>query len=111
MLTIVNLTPHTINVVGCEPIVASGQEARVSVGYTPTSVAGCEIPLAYEEAGEIVGLPEFDPNGLETLYIVSTQIRRAMPNRYDLASPGELLRGPDGQPVGCARLVLNKPLW
>lgn len=36
--------------------------------------------------------------------VVSALVRLAVPHRRDVFSPGELVRGTDGQPVGCRGL-------
>lgn len=79
------------------------------------SVARCHEYIAANEDIEgiaimrmgvtaVLGLPDPAP---DTVYIVSMMVRLALPNRHDLASPGRLERGPDGQ-VTCVRnLVMN----
>lgn len=79
--------------------------ARVGVDVTQAGEhAG--IPLLAVQYGEVTGLPEPVPG---TIYIVSQMVRTARPDRVDLASPGELVRGADGQPIGCRGLVVNRP--
>lgn len=107
MKYLINLTPHTINVVGCEPIEPSGIVARVSTTSQPAYTTPCGVPLTYQTVGEVTGLPDLDVAHEEAIYIVSTQVRLALPNRFDLASPGELVRDDKGQPVGCTSLVVN----
>lgn len=102
-MKLINLTPHSITVVGFAPIPASGNVARVSTtSASAGNVAG--LPLSSQATGEVTGLPEAEPG---TMLIVSTQVRLALPGRKDLVSPGELVRDSSGQPVGCTTLVVN----
>ena len=116
---IINLTPHTINVrrddgsfVAFQP---SGQVARVTVSLAPVDVfdyskALQELSLAdgilisSQEFGVVTGLP--DPE-TDTLYLVSALVRTAVPHRFDVLSPGELIRNEAGQPIGCDGLTVN----
>jgi hypothetical protein len=78
--------------------------ARVEVHEKPISVAGDVyrgIPLSVVDYGDVTGLPA---PVLGTIYIVSYMVRMACPDRYDLASPGELVRDKDGRPIGCKTL-------
>ena len=105
-MTIINLTPHAINVVtpeGMTTFPASGQVARCATTTVAAGEAG-GIPLTRTTFGEVIGLPA-PVEGV--LYVVSALVRGAVPNRADVASPGELVRGADGQPVGCKGLVVN----
>lgn len=103
---LVNLTPHTLSIYDGETLVVtlppSGQVARVSIETQRLSVMD-KVPLYVQQPGEVVGLPE--PDG--ALFVVSALVRLAVPNRRDVASPGELVRNEAGQPVGCKGLVLN----
>ena len=109
---IVNLTPHKITLCGSDKralieIPPSGNIARVetrSERIGSISVNGIEIPVSRTQFGAVTGLPEPQPG---TAYIVSLAVRTAVPQRADVFSPGELVRGPDGQPVGCLGLVSN----
>ena len=114
-IKLVNLTPHKIVVfasadaaessVEVEP---SGQVARVSSTTKPkASALSAEygFPTVRTVFGEVTGLPE-SKDGV--VYIVSGMVLDAVgksqPDRQDVYAPGELLRGPDGQPRGCIGL-------
>ena len=99
----VNLTPHVINVVDGPAFPPSGAVARVK---STTEVAGTVDGVAlYRVAfGAVEGLPAEVPG---TILIVSALVRGAVPARRDVASPGELVRGADGNPVGCRGLAIN----
>ena len=107
-MKIINLTPHSVSVCDAAGLVLvtlppSGQVARVSVTTSPAGdVNG--LPLVRQVTGAVTGLP---PVEADTMLVVSAMVRLAAPARLDLASPGELVRGADGQPVGCKGLVVN----
>lgn len=103
----VNLTPHSIRVLDDAGNVIldlppSGSVARVAVTRKPAGEV-CGIRIFDLKTGEVTGLPESTGQG----FIVSALVRQAMPHRADLFSPGELVRGADGQPVGCRGLDSN----
>lgn len=114
-MNIINLTPHRIVIFSsadaAEPSVMvepSGQVARVSATTTPkASALSAEygFPTVRLTFGEVTGLPE-SKDGI--VYIVSGMVLDAVgksqPDRQDVWAPGELLRGPDGQPRGCIGL-------
>ena len=107
-----NATPHKIVVYASsnstKPTViieATGVVARVSSMMTEVdhSVGDLlRIPVSRAEFGDVVGLPE-PTEGI--VYVVSGMVLdavgRAQPERKDLLAPGELLRSPDGQILGC----------
>ena len=114
-IKLVNLTPHRIVIfasadaaessVEVEP---SGQVARVSSTTKPkASALSAEygFPTVRTVFGEVTGLPESQDG---VVYIVSGMVLDAVgksqPDRCDIYAPGELLRGPDGQPRGCIGL-------
>lgn len=103
-----NLTPHQINVYDGDTLAVtvppSGQVARVSERATKVGTAE-GAALYTSQRGEVTGLPE---PVVGTLYVVSAQVRLALPERGDLASPGQLVRNEAGQPVGCVGLVVNQ---
>ena len=106
-MRLVNLTPHSITVLGgVAPLVLapSGSVARVAAVATPCGTVGEGIPLARLTYGEVTGLPDQQD---AVLLVVSGLVRAALPARTDLASPGELVRDAAGQPVGCRGLVIS----
>jgi hypothetical protein len=50
----------------------------------------------------VSGLPEPSRG---TLYIVSSVVQAALPNRTDLVSPHDIMRDADGVVVGCRALA------
>jgi len=111
MAKIVNLTPHAITIVGPSgptmTIPPSGVVARVATTPSPAGeVAAVEGVVALHRVafGEVQGLPGEEA---ETIFVVSALVRAAVPHRGDVASPGDLVRGEDGQPIGCRGLIIN----
>ena len=106
-MNLVNLTPHAITLLeaGCDyrVLAPSGQVARCSTSSVQVGVFD-DVPLFRTVGGAVTGLP--DPQS-DTMYIVSALVRLAVPDRTDVASPGELVRNADGQPIGCHGLVVN----
>ena len=112
MNKIINLTPHSVNVVGDDNSVvitleASGNVARCSqtiniVGnITVNNVA---IPISSSSYGEVVDLPAPQDN---TYNIVSRLVMSACPNRQDLLVPNDLVRDDAGRVIGCRSLANN----
>lgn len=98
----INLTPHTVNIVNGPSIPSTGI-ARCST--TSTNVGEHEgITLTCVTYGAVEGLPEPQEG---VIYIVSALVRAAVPNRRDVASPGELARDSAGNVIGCRNLVVN----
>lgn len=105
----VNLTPHAINVFNQDGtsqvlvIEPSGIIARVA---TKTEFFSEEsgVPLLVTGYGEVQDLPPMEDG---TIYVVSLLVRQAVPDRTDLASPGELLRDSEGKPIGCKGLSVG----
>jgi hypothetical protein len=106
----INLTPHSLSVFDGEgknlviTLPPSGQVARVAVKNELVEIEG-EIPLFSTTYGQVEGLPEAKEG---TILVVSLLVRSALPGRTDLASPGELIRDPEGKPLGCKGLAVNR---
>lgn len=103
----VNLTPHVVVVHKPDgtklEFKPDGTVARVEVNRGQThEVAG--IPVFGESYGDVVGLPApVDGVG----YIVSAMVRQASPMRWDVFSPGDLVRDEKGAVIGCRGIVGN----
>ena len=106
-MTITNLTPHALVFVladgSSRSIAPSGAVARCRTVNSPAGDAE-GIPLARVSYGAVEGLPE-PAEGV--LYVVSALVRAAVPGRSDVASPGDLVRDPAGNVIGCRGLVVN----
>lgn len=119
----VNLTEHTINVVGknATAVEPSGKSLRVSQEMTPVhpaEVGGDDTVEFYrakygplemiDNATKQVVSKELPPATDDTVYIVSGQCLDALKGvRADFAAPGQLIRDENGQPVGCKGLKIN----
>lgn len=101
MTDIKNLTPHSIVVILSDDIryviTPSDTVARCSA---ETEVIGevNGIPLTRTSYGEVYGLPAQKEN---TIYIVSTLVAQACPERDDLFIPNEIVRDTNGKVIGC----------
>ena len=101
---LINLTPHTITEATTGTIIpASGRVARVKTS-TRKSSEFIGFPIFETTFGEVEGLPEPQEG---TMYIVSALCMNACPERYDLLSPGNLLRDENGVPCGCVGFRSN----
>jgi hypothetical protein len=107
-MTIVNLTPHVLNIVNADTSVRvdlppSGEVARVATARMQTGEAG-GLPLFETRFGEVTGLPDAREG---VIFVVSGLVagHPSVRDRADVYSPGELVRGPDGQPIGCRGLT------
>lgn len=104
----VNITPHAINLIGVDgsmvdTIYPSGVVARVDAEYKNfVCVDGIEFKTVVY--GKVANVPE---SAGGTVFIVSAMVRDALYDRYDIASPGELVRDAEGKPIGCRGLVFN----
>ena len=96
---LINLTPHPINIVKDGEIVKtipSNGIARLSQSLTQIGTYE-DIPLFKITFGNGENIPEPDGN----LYIVSSIVKSAYPDRDDLVVPAELVRDDNGNIIGC----------
>jgi hypothetical protein len=113
MTRLVNLTPHEVIIHHCRQVTAvapSGVVARVGqqtwavrTAWDAATKTQC-IPLVRSEYGGVVGLPE---PVRDTMYIVSSMVRSAVPSRDDVASPTNMVRDAAGNVLGCKALEIN----
>ena len=107
-MAIINLCKHSVDLSVGVSIPSSGVEARVAVNAVVVAVIqidGKEVEVFENEYGEVIGLPDFQEN---IWYVVSGQVRSALPERTDLYSPGNLVRDSAGVVIGCRGIVRNK---
>jgi hypothetical protein len=98
-----NLTPHSVaDAISGQTFPPSGTVARVAATFSPAGEAG-GVQMFRRSFGAVEGLPDKRQG---VLLIVSALVAAATPDRDDLVSPGELVRGPDGQPIGCKGFVI-----
>ena len=113
-MTIINLTPHKINIVDEEGNVikvfeskgvARAMQKDVEIGILEG------IPIIETDFGDPIDLPEYDKG---THYIVSALTAKAADlsgrNTRDLFLTGKTVRNSDGQIIGCQALAKYKQL-
>lgn len=110
---LLNYTPHTIHLhagPGVQTIPSSGEARAAEIALSsvalPTDPFGdggmvVDVPLALKRYGDVTGLPL--PRA-DTLYIVSTLVQQACPDRADLVSPDLVIRDSAGRVTGCKGL-------
>jgi hypothetical protein len=99
MTTLINLTPHRVDVHGLT-LQPSGQVARcVELRHQRPAVDGIQVTLA--EYGDVIDLPDPRPG---VFYIVSAIVLMAAPQRTDIFAPGPLIRTAEGHIIGCRGL-------
>lgn len=100
-MNFVNLTRHSITI-GDKVLPPSGSQVRVSGRHLYIDTVD-GVPL-FEHTRELsMELPPKE----DTIYIVSSITRHAMPDRMDIASP-RLVYDKDGNILYCEGLTLNK---
>lgn len=106
-MKLINLTPHVIKIHNPERLLvaldSTDEIARVEVTTEPQGSIG-DIIIYRNTYSDVTGVPA-PVDGVS--YVVSAIVRLALPNRSDVLSPGDLLRSPEGQPIGCLGLVQN----
>ena len=102
-MNVVNLTPHTINVITEEGMIsypASGTVARVLSITEVRDTVMC-IPVTAVEYGQVEFLPDPQP---DTIYLVSSMVLDRVSGRNDVyapdTSPYSVVRDDDGRIVG-----------
>ena len=111
-MTVINLTPHKINIVDEEGNVIKVFESKGVARATQKDVeiGTLEgIPIIETTFGEPVDLPEYS---LGTCYIVSALTAKAASlsgrSTRDLLLTGKTVRSSDGQIIGCQALAKYK---
>jgi hypothetical protein len=104
-----NYTPHAITILreGAPPLVLPSEgNARATTTSCPVlqhPASELGITVVRTAFGAVTGLPEPTPG--ETIVVSSLVLDHpSVAGRTDLAAPGQVVRGPDGQPVGCRGL-------
>jgi hypothetical protein len=107
--TIINMTPHPINIVkvsedgSVEKTMTLQQSGNIIRLRTFIVEVGeiCGVKITKTEFSVPDGLPEYQEG---YFYIVSQIVKSALPERIDLLVPAEMLRDKDGNIVGCQSL-------
>ena len=116
MTQIINMTPHSVELVEWHDNPVSGNPYLIKLHSFPASgntirlkaetvtagdievQEGFAIPLTKTVFSEPVGLPEYVEG---TYYIVSQLVKAALPNRKDLILPTGVVRDENNNILGC----------
>lgn len=110
---LMNYTPHTVHLhiaAGMFTLYSLGEARAAEVitdreetKFDPYGDSGMalDLPIATKRYGDVTGLPA--PRAY-TLYIVSTLVQQACPERSDLVSPDGVIRDDAGRITGCGGL-------
>ena len=107
MATLVNLTPHLLNIVAADGstvyIPPDGNRiARVSSSpIVVTTVNG--INVSQQTFGDVINLPEAQDG---VIYIVSRMVKDRVPDRPDVLVPGPPVRDAEGRIIGADGLSM-----
>ena len=106
MTTLVNLTPHILNIIAADgstvDIPPSGNIARVgSISSIVATVNG--ININRQTFGKVMDLPDAQD---DVVYIVSRMVKDRVPDRDDVVVPGVPFRDTDGKVIGAWGLSL-----
>ena len=107
MATLVNLTPHILNIIAADGstvyIPPDGNRiARVgSISSIVATVNG--ININKQTFGKVVDLPDAQD---DVVYIVSRMVKDRVPDRDDVVVPGVPFRDTDGKIIGAWGLSL-----
>ena len=103
---LINLTPHTVNillesskVINIQP---SGVAPRIEQENHLLGVEICGVPVSKAVYGKTQNLPE-EQNGV--CYIVSKMVVDANPSRGDLFYPNDIVRDEKGRIIGCKSIT------
>jgi hypothetical protein len=110
---LINLTPHPVRIVGPDnELIAQLPGAALPARRTEQTrqvgllaLGGTSVPLLTVRYGPIHDLPGPQPN---VVYVVSRLVADACPGRDDLVVPADLVRDPDGTPIGCRALARSR---
>ena len=110
-MNIVNLTPHALNLMPDGPtgpvvtIPPSGLVARCAVNRVQVdtvTVDGITVPVNQTQFGSVSDLPDPQP---DTIYIVSSLVAQAVPDRQDVFIVDDAVRDDQGRIIGARALA------
>lgn len=106
MTTLINLTPHTLNIVAADgsivDIQPSGNVARVaSSSAVVATINGINVTAS--TWGEVTGLPAAEEG---VILIVSRMVKDRVADRADVMVPGAPVRDAEGKIIGASGLSL-----
>ena len=108
MTKIVNLTPHSINLLVDDKeiiIPPSGTIARAATQRKQIGaikIDGVDVPVNKTVFGDVVGLPDPKP---DTIFVVSMLVAQAVPHREDVFIVDDTVRDDEGRIVGAKALA------
>lgn len=106
MTTLINLTPHVLNIVTADgsivDIQTSGNVARVaSSSAVVATING--INVSQQTFGDVTGLPAAEEG---VIFIVSRMVKDRVADRTDVMVPGAPVRDAEGKIIGASGLSL-----
>jgi hypothetical protein len=106
MTKLINLTPHTLNIVAADGSIVniqpSGNVARVaSSSAVVATINGINVTAS--TWGEVTGLPAAEGG---VILIVSRMVKDRVANRADVMVPGAPVRDAEGKIIGASGLSL-----
>ena len=104
-MKLVNLTPHRITFVREDGPNLAFEPSGIVARVTATTVRVgdfCGIPITHTVYDEVCGLPDPEEG---TVYIVSSIVAHAVPEREDVFIPNESVRDESGRIVGCRSIA------
>lgn len=110
MTTLINLTPHALNIMDAQgnsfeiPVNSDLPPVRVEQQNTiaqEIDYMGKKVLIYQTMYGEIQNLPR--PHA-DVVYIVSRLVKDRCPERLDVLTPGVGVRDPEGRIIGCRGL-------
>ena len=109
MATLVNLTPHILNIIaadGSTVYIPPDGNRIARVASTSSIVATVNgINIYRQTFGKIMDLPDADAED-DVVYIVSRMVKDRVPDRDDVVVPGVPFRDTDGKIIGAWGLSL-----
>lgn len=107
MATLVNLTPHILNIIaadGSTVYIPPDGNRIARVGSISTVVATVNgININRQTFGKVMDLPDAQD---DVVYIVSRMVKDRVPDRDDVVVPGVPFRDTDGKVIGAWGLSL-----
>lgn len=104
-LVIINATPHTVTDVESSISYPPRKESCIRVSETLI-----ELPRIHDSHrlykrvfGDVENVPLYRT---DTFYIVSAIVKDRLPDRTDFWSPGVVVRGDDGNIIGCKGFIV-----
>ena len=107
MATIINKTPHQLNLIVAdreitiEPTLPPARVSENCKRIATLAVEGIEVAVTQKTYGEIENLPDPEP---DTYYVVSALVAGRVPDREDVLVTSCPVRDEGGRIIGCREL-------